>query len=361
MSNDRELRNIVRERRVARGWSQQELADRAGIARASVSAIEIERLVPSTAAALALAAALECRVEDLFQLPVTPALSGPEWAWPLPGTEKRYWQVELGGRTLLYPYEATQLGTIEHDGVVANIGTSVQSRPSRLKLKPRSEKLPPTLVMACCDPAVGLLAGELARVAGVRLLALFRASRQALGLLKQGLVHVAGLHLSHAGDDGNQTAVREMLGEGYRLVRVAEWEEGVAAANDAGDSIRSVLRSRARWVAREAGSGARECLDQILGSRPAPKRFARDHRGVAEAIRSGWADAGVCVRLTAEEAGLKFLSVQREAYDLCFAGAMAEDTRIRALVRVLESPAFRQLTDDLPGYRAKGSGAVVSV
>ena len=52
---------------------------------------------------------------------------------------------------------------------------------------------------------------------------------------------------------------------------------------------------------------------------------ARDHRGVAEAIRSSWADAGVCLRLTSEEANLSFLCVRREAYDICFPEAVAGD------------------------------------
>ena len=51
-----------------RGWSQEELARLSGLSRAGVSAIETGRLIPSAAAALALAAALECRVEDLFRL-----------------------------------------------------------------------------------------------------------------------------------------------------------------------------------------------------------------------------------------------------------------------------------------------------
>src|SRR5262245_8617655 len=67
------LTNRLRQRRLDRKWSQQELAERAGIARASVSAIEMGRLVPSAASALALAAALNCRVEDLFQLASAPA------------------------------------------------------------------------------------------------------------------------------------------------------------------------------------------------------------------------------------------------------------------------------------------------
>lgn len=349
MSNAPELLNSVRNRRVARGWSQQELADRAGIARASISAIEIQRLTPSTAAALALAAALECRVEDLFQLPQTKPLA-PTWAWPPSAHEPRYWRAEVRGRDLLYPYEPTQLGTIEHDGVL------VVGRP-----QPRGDALPPTLVMACCDPAVGLLARELARSSGVRLLALFRSSRQALALLKQGLVHVAGCHLGHAKDDGNVAAVAAELGPGYTLVRVAEWEEGVATASDDRSSLRSLVRSKPRWIGREVGSGARQCLDELLGSRPAPRRTARDHRGVTEAIRSGWADAGVCLRIAAAEANLNFLTVRQEAYDICFATDAATDPRIRALVQAIESASYRRLIDDLPGYRSTDMGLAASV
>ena len=62
------LQNRVKALRLGRGWSQAELAQRAGISRAAVSAIEIERLVPSVAAALALAEAFGCRVDALFSL-----------------------------------------------------------------------------------------------------------------------------------------------------------------------------------------------------------------------------------------------------------------------------------------------------
>jgi len=66
MAKDRQARNDVKNRRLDRGWSQHELAARAGISRAAVSAIEINRLVPSVAAALALAQSFDCSVEDLF-------------------------------------------------------------------------------------------------------------------------------------------------------------------------------------------------------------------------------------------------------------------------------------------------------
>ena len=63
------LENWVREQRTRRGWSQEELARRSGLSRTGIGAIETGRLVPSAAAALALATAFDCRVEDLFRLP----------------------------------------------------------------------------------------------------------------------------------------------------------------------------------------------------------------------------------------------------------------------------------------------------
>src|SRR5438477_11684342 len=82
--------NRVRQHRTAKGWSQAELARRAGISRAAVSAIEIDRLVPSVAAALALAATFGCTVEALFG-GETAASGEPEWAWPPTQAAGRYW------------------------------------------------------------------------------------------------------------------------------------------------------------------------------------------------------------------------------------------------------------------------------
>ncbi len=65
------------------------------------------------------------------------------------------------------------------------------------------------------------------------------------------------------------------------------------------------MQSRARWVGREVGSAARELLDELLSDRRPPRRIAYGHRGVAEAVRCGWADVGVCLRLVGEEAGLE--------------------------------------------------------
>jgi molybdate-binding protein len=89
--------------------------------------------------------------------------------------------------------------------------------------------------------------------------------------------------------------------------------------------------------------------------------MARDHRGVAEAVRCGWADVGVCLRLVSEEAGLSFLEVRQETYELCYAAQAEADPRIRALVQAVRSPGYRHLLADLPGYDSTGSGEVRDV
>jgi molybdate-binding protein/transcriptional regulator with XRE-family HTH domain len=347
MANAEQFENDLRNRRSLRGWSQEQLARRSGLSRAGISAIETDRLIPSAAAALALAAALECRVEDLFRL------RGPEsressWAWSPLRQPCRYWKAKVGGSMKLYPAEETGSGVVPHDGVYR--GGSLHGE---VEVDPED-----TLIMACCDPAVGLLAAELARAADVRLIAFPRSSRTAMSLIGQGLVHVAGVHLARAEQaGGNAAIVMRELGAGYNLLRVARWEEGIAFAPGVRvPSVREAVDSNLRWVGREDGSGARQCLDELFGDHRPPRRLASDHRGVAEAVRSGWADAGVCLRLVSEEAGLEFLPVREETYDLCFPDRWEGDHRIQALLHVVRSQSYRRALGELPGYDSAETG-----
>ena len=82
---------------------------------------------------------------------------------------------------------------------------------------------------------------------------------------------------------------------------------------------------------------------------------------MAEAIHAGWADAGICVRLSAEEAGLNLLPVRTEALDICFPAAMEPDPRIQALIRLLRSRAYRRLVSELPGYDGRHTGEMAHV
>ena len=342
-----ERANRIRERRLQRGWTQAELAQRAGISRTAVTAVEGNRLVPSVNAALALAEVLDCRVEELFGK-VTAEAKATVWAWKPHEPTARYWQAEVAGRMVLYPADATPMATALPDGMTGAGGASPPISPIGTE----------TLVIACCDPAAGLLASLYARVTGLRLLILARSSQQALDLLKQGLVHLAGLHLATADQpERNADAVRTKLGPGFQLLRMARWQEGVAVAPKLRvRSVRAAVRSKLTWIGREVGSGARQCLDRLLEDRPALRHVAHHHRGVVEAVQSGWGDAGVCVRLCGEEAGLDFLPVQEECYDLCCAATFIHDRRFHALLGVVRSAEYRRLMGELPGYNTDETG-----
>lgn len=69
MKPQHDLTSHVRRHRLARdGMTQQDLADRLGVTRQTIHAIEKGRYAPSVGLALKLAAIFGVRVEDLFAL-----------------------------------------------------------------------------------------------------------------------------------------------------------------------------------------------------------------------------------------------------------------------------------------------------
>lgn len=63
-----DIQNHVRQHRVMRGMTQQDLADRIGVTRQTILSIEKCIYTPSVALALALAEVFGTTVEALFQL-----------------------------------------------------------------------------------------------------------------------------------------------------------------------------------------------------------------------------------------------------------------------------------------------------
>jgi putative transcriptional regulator len=62
------IKNRVKELRMARGWTQQELADAVGVSRQSINSIERDRYVPSLVLALTFARVFKLPTEDIFKL-----------------------------------------------------------------------------------------------------------------------------------------------------------------------------------------------------------------------------------------------------------------------------------------------------
>jgi putative transcriptional regulator len=60
------VKNRLRDLRAEKGWSQGELADKLGVSRQSVNAIETERFDPSLPLAFKLAKLFKRSIEEIF-------------------------------------------------------------------------------------------------------------------------------------------------------------------------------------------------------------------------------------------------------------------------------------------------------
>ena len=65
----KKLLNNLEQLRKAAGLTQQELSVNAEVSRKSINAIENGIYIPSTVLALKIARTLNCKVEDIFELP----------------------------------------------------------------------------------------------------------------------------------------------------------------------------------------------------------------------------------------------------------------------------------------------------
>jgi putative transcriptional regulator len=63
-----EVSNRVKELRIERGWTQQDLADAVGVSRQSINSIERHRYVPSLPLALAFALVFKLPTDKIFAL-----------------------------------------------------------------------------------------------------------------------------------------------------------------------------------------------------------------------------------------------------------------------------------------------------
>ena len=66
MDNQLRLKNRLKEVRVEKGISQQQLADRVGVSRNTISSIETNQYNPNAKLALIICIALDKKFEDIF-------------------------------------------------------------------------------------------------------------------------------------------------------------------------------------------------------------------------------------------------------------------------------------------------------
>lgn len=356
--------------RKARGLSAAELARHASVSRQTIHAIEAGAYVPNTAVALRLANLLETTVEEIFELP--PAGSPKprklraallSQAPMMAGAPVRVCQ--MAGKPVAVPVLAAPHCLPEADATVARALRGAWVDLSVITDAAGDGK---AVLVAGCDPAIGLLTREARRYAGVDLIAAAASSRLALRWLRQGKVHIAGTHLRDqaTGEFNLPFLRREFAGEDLAIITFANWEEGFVTAPGNPLGIRTagdLARPGLRMVNREQGAGSRALLDRLLkGAGLAPAlvsgydRLAHGHLAAAYAVYRGEADCCIATRSAALAFGLGFVPLEQERYDFVLRRESLQLQPAQAVLDTLQRSSLRRRLESQAGYETARTG-----
>jgi molybdate-binding protein/DNA-binding XRE family transcriptional regulator len=371
-----QIENRLREKRLALGLSQKQLAAMAGITRQAICAVEANQYSPATSVSLQLARALRCRVEELFSIRSgNEIIEGELWGALPQGAERiRAQVIQFGDRLLVRPLdgygELTSLSATA-DGLI--LGSPSKHKRVKVMLLKDREVVRRKIVVAGCDPAMFLASEYLAGGSNESVVPYLMGNSMALMALARGEAHVAGVHLAdeRSGSWNLPDLERTLKGTQCLVITFAHWEEGLIVKRGNPKSIRTaadLARSAVRFVNREIGSGARRLLDRELksaGIQATRVKGYRDelssHLEVAARVKAGLADVGIGVRAAASICGLDFVPLQRERYDLVIPSSHYESLPgVQKLLDTIVSKSFRDELGAL-GYDTRETGKRVEM
>jgi putative molybdopterin biosynthesis protein len=210
------------------------------------------------------------------------------------------------------------------------------------------------------------------RESGSGLATLPEGSEAGLERFIQGELVAAAIHL-HSLDgedtDANVEAMRSRANfYDSVLIGFLRREQGmlVARGNPLGiRSVRDIVAKKARVATRPKGAGAQLLLlalvqkenlklEQLsLVEPPAPTG-----NDIAQAIRAGRADCGIATRSAANAAGVDFVPLLWERFDLVMRQQDYFRPPMQALVSFIRTPAAAARATELGGYDLGGAGQV---
>lgn len=359
----------VKQFRLKMGWSQEELAEKAGVRRQAIYDIESEKYLPNTAIALGLARIFGCHVEDLFVEQMQPETqpvhviageAGPATRLALGRVRDRLIGLPLRGADAMPFGLHSADGLLDHDRKNAWILSS-------------SDRVDKSIILMGCDPAFDILGQHVARVApGSRVHCCFASSHRALNAVAEGIAHVAGTHLHNTGkaESNVVTAGRKLSGISIRVLGFSLLEEGlmVARGNPLGiHTVADLARPMVRFVNREPGAALRVLLDDHLqragitvDAITGYHNQVHSHREGAYRLACNVADAALGLRAIAEVYGLGFVPITAARCDLVIPGDLGDHPTIKILLDVLQSASLRKEIDSLPGYEGSVTGKTIA-
>ena len=210
------------------------------------------------------------------------------------------------------------------------------------------------------------------RNSGSRLAALPEGSEAGLTRLARGEVMAAAIHLHRLdGDDAGANVEAVAAAPGLHdavVIAFARREQGllVAPGNPlALEDIASVAAREARLALRPDGAGAQLLLlallaraGRTLNALTTLKPVCPTGPDIAQAIRAGRADCGIAARSVAQAAGIGFVTLTWERFDLVLRQRDYFLPGPQALFAFMRTAAFRERANELGGYDIGEVGSV---
>lgn len=325
----------LRERRHECGLTQAELAERAGVSRQLVAAVEAGRNAPAVDAALGLARALGTTAEELFAARPTDVVAA------------------LGGS--LRNGAALRVGRVADQWVAAELpdhgvaGASWATPDAvvdtgKARLFPGAS--PAGTVVAGCDPALGVAEAMLDGLGPRSLLAISAPTGTALHALRRGTVHAAIVHGPPGGlPDPPIPVVRWHL---------ARWQVGLAvSAQLRGRSFEAVLHSGVAIAQRDAAAASQQAFERARNAagigpiRAGPRATGHlDGARIAAALNG----AAVTTEGAAKTFDLGFLALEEHLVEVWIAERWVDHPGVEAFGNLLTAPAFTERVAHFGGY-----------
>jgi putative molybdopterin biosynthesis protein len=210
------------------------------------------------------------------------------------------------------------------------------------------------------------------RESGSGLASLPEGSEGGLGRLMRTEIMIAAIHLHRLTHDdavANIAAIRDAPGlHDAVVIAFAQREQGIVVTPDNPhklSDIGSIARSPARMAQRPPGAGAQLLLLTLLARAGITaddldllKPVCPTGADLAQAVRSRRADCGIATRAVALSAGLGFVPLTWEHFDLVLRQRDFFLPGPQALFNFLRSPSLRERANELGGYNIDAVGSV---
>ncbi len=190
--------------------------------------------------------------------------------------------------------------------------------------------------------------------------------------VKKSEAHIAGTHLldEKTGDYNIPFVLRLLKDVPLKVVTLVHRQQGLIVRKGNPSNIEwigDLARNDLVFINRQQGSGTRLLTDKTLREKGVGpdqvKGYDKEeytHMGIASAVASGAADAGMGIVTAALALDLDFIPVATEQYDLVVRKENLDCPMVRALLEVIASDSrFKEAVISLGGYDVCDMGKVV--